>query len=299
MESGLTTAFSQRLSIRKTTLFLVASLYWASGLATAEAQSSAKCVTVQDVRDRGGWTITTQVPTYEPYWFADANGHFEGMDYDLLVEVNKILKIPTTHYTAVPWAGVLPALQSGKSDFVPEAVGVTDERRKTFGFSYPEGDNSVVIMTRPDAGIKATSDLVGKTIGVETGSAGEAIALNLRKQFQAQGKEFTLKSYENNFDELLDLGNKRLDAVLLNVAPVTAYMKQHPGKFLNVGLVGTPLYASWAFRKEDFGGPDCIGTQVNAALKRLHDDGEIKALQVKWFGHEMPLPDYDTWKTGE
>jgi polar amino acid transport system substrate-binding protein len=222
------------------------------------------------------------------------------MDYDLLVEVNKVLKIPATHYTTVAWAGVLPALQAGKSDFTPEAIAATEVRKKTFAFSYPEGDNSVVIMTRPDTGITAPADLAGKTIGVETGSAGEATALNLRKGFQAQGKDFTaLKSYEHNFDEMLDLGNKRIDAVLLNVAPVVAYMKKHPGKFVNAGLADVPLYAAWVFRKEDMSGPDCIGTDVNKALKTLHDQGTIKALQLKWFDHEMPLPDYGTWKSVE
>lgn len=265
-----------------------------AGMALAQ---SGKCVTVDDVRNRGGWTIVTQVPNFEPYWFADEKGNFKGMDYDLLVEVNKILNIPKTNYTTVAWAGVLPALQAGKSDFTPEAIAVTEARRKTFAFSYPEGDNSIVIMTRPDTGVKSTTDLAGKIIGVETGSAGEATAIALRKKFQAEGKDFTLKSYEHNFDELLDLGNKRIDVVLLNVAPVVAYMKKHPEKFVNAGLASEPLYAAWVFRKEDMGGPACIGTEVNRALMKLRENGTIKDLQIKWFGKEMPLPDYATWKS--
>ena len=281
------------------TAIIVLSCLFLSGLAKcAEAQTSGKCVTIQDVRNRGGWTIVTQIPGFEPYWFADDKGNFQGMDYDLLVEVNKTLNVPKTNYTTVAWAGVLPALQAGKSDFTPEAIAVTEQRKKTFAFSYPEGDNSIVIMTRPDTGIKSPSDLVGKVIGVETGSAGEATAIALRKKFQAEGKDFkTLKNYEHNVDELLDLGNKRLDAVLLNVAPVVAYMKKHPGRFLNAGLASTPLYAAWVFRKEDMGDPDCIGTQVNKALKILKDNGTIKKLQMKWFDQEMQLPDYASWKS--
>ena len=154
-------------------------------------------------------------------------------------------------------------------------------------------------MTRPDTGVNAPADLAGKIIGVETGSAGEATALTLRKKFQAEGKDFTLKSYEHNFDEMLDLGNKRIDVVLLNVAPVVAFMKKHPGKFVNAGLASDPLYAAWVFRKEDMAEPDCIGAEVNKALKILRENGTIKALQLKWFGKEMPLPDYATWKSVE
>lgn len=261
------------------------------------AQGSSACITVDKVRAKGGWNIVTQVPQFEPYWYADEKGNLQGMDHDMLVEVNKILNIPATRYTTVAWAGVLPALQAGKGDFVPLAIAVTEARRKTFGFAYPEGDNSIVVMTRPDTGIKGPDDLIGKTVGVEIGSAGEATALKLKEKAKASGKDINIKAYQHNVDELLDLGNRRIDAVLLNVAPVSAYMKKHPGKFVNAGLASEPLYAAWVFRKEDFGGPGCIGDEVNRALKILREQGTTKALQLKWFGHEMPLPDYATWKS--
>jgi polar amino acid transport system substrate-binding protein len=270
------------------------------GVTNANAQSNSKCLTVQEIQKKGGWEIVTQVPGYEPYWFADEKGNFIGMDYDLLVEVNKVLNIPTTRYVTVPWAGVLPALQTGKSDFTPEAVGVTEDRKKTFAFSYPEGDNSIVIMTRPDTGIKSTADLVNKVVAVETASAGEATAKRQREKFKGEGKDYKeMKSYQHQLDMMLDLGNRRVDAVLSNVAPIASYMKKHPGKFYFAGLVDIPMYASWAFRKEDMGGPGCIGTEVNGALRQLHEQGAIKALQLKWFGHEMPIPDLSTWKSVE
>ena len=55
----------------------------------AAAQTKGKCVTIQDIQKKGGWDIVTQVPGFEPYWFADEKGNFQGQDYDLLVEVNK------------------------------------------------------------------------------------------------------------------------------------------------------------------------------------------------------------------
>lgn len=277
--------------------FLSVTLAALSFSGSALAQEKGKCVTVQDVRAKGGWDIVTQVPQFEPYWFADDKGNFQGMDYDMLVEVNKILQIPTTRYTAVAWAGVLPALQAGKSDFTPEAIAVTEARRKTFAFAYPEGDNSIVIMTRPDTGIKGPGDLNGKTVGVEIGSAGEATALKLKEKAKSSGKDINVKAYQHNVDEFLDLGNRRIEAVLINVAPVVAYMKKHPGKFTNAGLADIPLYAAWVFRKEDFGAPGCIGDEVNRALKIMRENGTTKAQQLKWFGQEMQLPDYATWKS--
>ena len=258
--------------------------------------ASDQCVTIDEVRERGGWEIITQTPVFEPYWFADENGNFQGMDFDMLVEVNKILNIPGTNYSVVPWAGVLPALQTGKSDFTPEAIAVTPKRQESFAFSYPEGDNSIMIMTRPDTNINSPDDLVGKTVGIETGSASDATAVKLNEEFMAAAKDpMILKSYQHNVDIFLDLGNRRIEALFMNVAPMAAYMKKHPGVFHDAGLVGKPLYAAWVFRKEDMGKPGCIGTEVNKALYELRANGTIKALQIKWFGHEMSLPDYDSW----
>jgi ABC-type amino acid transport substrate-binding protein len=271
---------------------LLASLLLATQLSFAQG---SKCITVDQVRAKGGWDIVTQVPQFEPYWFADDKGNLQGMDHDMLVEVNKILNIPTTRYTQVAWAGVLPALQSGRSDMVPLAVAVTEARRKTFAFAYPEGDNSIVVMTRPNTGIKGPNDLIGKTVGVQIGSAGEATALKLRERAKAGGKDFEVKTYQHNVDTFLDLGSRRIDAVLVNVAPVSAYIKKHPGRFVNAGLADVPLYASWVFRKEEFGAPGCIGDEVNRAIKTLRERGTIKTLQLKWFDQEMSLPDYATW----
>jgi polar amino acid transport system substrate-binding protein len=267
---------------------------------TNAVQAEAECITVDKVKSKGGWDIVTQTPVFEPYWFADENGNFQGMDYDLLVEVNKILDIPGTRYTTVPWAGVLPALQTGKSDFVPEAIAVTKARQETFAFAYPEGDNSIMILTRPDTGIKSVEDLPGRTVGIQTGSAGETTLIKLSDDYKAAGKEpVAVKNYQHNVDVFIDLGNRRIDALMMNLAPISSYMKKYPGKFHNAGLASDHLYAAWVFRKEDMGKPGCIGTEVNKALYELREKGTIKELQLKWFGHEMKLPDYDTWVSVE
>jgi ABC-type amino acid transport substrate-binding protein len=45
------------------------------------------------------------------------------------------------------------------------------------------------------------------------------------------------------------------------------------------------------------GGPGCIGNEINKALDTLRKNGVLKAQQMKWFGYEMPLPEYSAWKT--
>jgi polar amino acid transport system substrate-binding protein len=260
---------------------------------TVAQAASAQCLTVDKVKAKGGWDIVTEVPDWEPYWFADQGGKFIGMDVDLLNEVNKRLGIAQTRYKPVPWEGVLPAQLSGLSDFLPEAITITEERKKTFAYSHPYGDASIVIMTRPDTGIKTTDDLAGRIVGVQTGSAGEAVALKVQERLKTQGKGFReLKSYQNTSDAFLDLGNRRVDAVLNPRPPVAVYMSKHPGRFAVAGVVDQPTFAAWVFRPADMAGAGCVGFEVNRVLQQLRREGFIAGLQKKWFGHEIPLPDY-------
>jgi polar amino acid transport system substrate-binding protein len=255
--------------------------------------ASAQCLTVDKVKAKGGWDIVTEVPDWEPYWFADPGGKFIGMDVDLLNEVNKRLGIADTRYKPVPWEGVLPAQLSGLSDFLPEAITITEERKKTFAYSYPYGDASIVIMTRPDTAIKTVDDLAGHVVGVQTGSAGEAVGLKVQERLKSQGKNFReLKSYQNTSDAFLDLGNRRVDAVLNPRPPVAVYMSKHPGHFTIAGVVDQPTFAAWVFRPADMTAPGCVGYEVNRVLQQLRHEGFIASLQKKWFGHEIPLPDY-------
>jgi polar amino acid transport system substrate-binding protein len=266
-----------------------------TGLSVAAAglgKASAQCLTVDKIKAKGGWDIVAELPDFEPYWFMDKDGKFAGMDVDLLNAVNKKLDIPTARYTTIPWEGVLPALLAKKGDFLPEPIIQTEERKKVFAFGHFYGDVGVVIMTRPDTSIKSNKDLGGKTVAAQTGSGPETALAKVKERYKAEGKDLTMKNYQGTADELLDLRNKRVDAVVASRPVLVSFMKKHPDEFLLAGLLGEPAYAAWAYRPEDMGQPGCIGTEINAALSQLRKEGVIAALQKKWFGEEFPIPPY-------
>jgi polar amino acid transport system substrate-binding protein len=254
--------------------------------------ASAQCLTIDNIKAKGGWDIVAELPDFEPYWFMGSDGKFTGMDVDLLNAVNKKLGIATARYTTVPWEGVLPALLAKKGDFLPEPIIQTEERKKTFGFGHFYGDVGVVILTRPDTGIKSNQDLAGKVIAAQTGSGPETSLIKVKQRYAARGKDFTMKNYQGTADELLDLQNKRVDAVVASRPVLVAFMKKRPGNFVLAGLLDEPAYAAWAYRKEDIGKPGCIGTEIDKVLSQLRKEGVIANLQKKWFGEEFSLPPY-------
>ena len=255
--------------------------------------ASAKCLTIDEIKAKGGWDITAEIPDFEPYWFVDSSGTFVGMDVDLLKAVNAKLGIPATRYTTIPWEGVLPSVLTGKSDFIPEAIVATEERKKAFAFGHPYGDSGVVILTRKDSGIKSSADLANRVIAAQTGGAPEASLLQVKARYQAAGgKDFTTKSYQGTADELLDLQNKRVEAVVASRPVAATFVTKHPEEFMIAGLLDQPSYASWAYRPADMGGPGCIGTEIDKVLVQLREDGTLGKLQAKWFGAPVDLPAY-------
>jgi polar amino acid transport system substrate-binding protein len=250
------------------------------------------CLTIDQVKAKGGWTIIAPTADWPPYWFLDENGKDAGMDVDLFAEINRRLGLTVKTQNLIPYDGVLPAVASKQGDFIPAAITVTPEREKDWGFSPVYGDASIAVLTRTDTGITSVDDLVGKKVGVQTSSAGESAAQQVQKDWQAEGKDFgELKSYPNPSDAFLDLGNKRIDAVISPSAPEQDWINKHPGKFTLAGAVGDKLYAAYMFRKEDMA-PGCIGATITDTIKDIHSDGTLDTLQTKWFGEPMDLPGY-------
>ncbi|MEM9814062.1 MAG: transporter substrate-binding domain-containing protein, partial [Pseudomonadota bacterium] len=74
----------------------------------------------------------------------------------------------------------------------------------------------------------------------------------------------------------------------LNTLPTLGQvMKDRPGAYALVRPVGKPNWAGLAARMEDTE----LVSFLDEELTRLKDNGEIYALQEKWFGFKMDLAD--------
>ena len=79
-----------------------------------------------------------------------------------------------------------------------------------------------------------------------------------------------------------------MDAVVHTLASLTYLIKQRPGLYELVAPVGNEKkYYAWVTRPQDAK----LRDYVNSVIKKLLDSGELYALQDKWFGFRMQLPD--------
>ncbi len=247
----------------------------------------ARADTLDEVKKRGTLKIGTEA-AYVPYEFVK-DGKIIGYDPDIIEIMVKNLGVKAD-IVDTAWAGIIPSLYANKFDCIVSAMTITKERTEKVLFSMPYAEATVVLLLRADeARIKSASDLSGKTIGAQLGSAGAGVVKAYEEKLKAAGKPgFTeVKLYEHYPEAYQDLINKRVDAVANSKSTMMVVMKDAPGKFkLIEGVSDITAYCGMAFRKEDA----ALRDFVDAQLAQLKSDGTLAKLQQKWFGATMETP---------
>jgi polar amino acid transport system substrate-binding protein len=224
-----------------------------------------------------------------PFTFREG-GKIVGYDVDVAALICKPLGVkPEMIDTA--WAGIIPALYAGRFDIIMSQMTYTKPRLEKVGFAIPYVEASLAMLVRAgDANkIKSTKDLVGRSVGVELGSPGEILQKKLNDEWTAGGgKGFeAVRTYDDYPAAYLALSQGSIDAVFNALPTLTVVLKDAPGKYAIVRGINTETWAGIATRKEN---TDLVA-YLDDEIRKIKDSGEIYALQEKWFGIRMQLPD--------
>ncbi|HEY0297179.1 MAG TPA: transporter substrate-binding domain-containing protein [Bordetella sp.] len=270
-----------------------ARVMFAVGLAAimllASAGASAE-TTLERIRRTGELTVGTEA-AYPPFEFVK-DGKIVGYGSDILAEVAKELGVKQFNQLDLPWQGILPGVLAGKFDFVATTVGINEERAKRYAYTMPIADGAPYFLQRKDDGAKLETGLNGKVVATQLASSTEPIARQLDAQLKAAGgsgfKE--LKLYTSFPETYVALANGEVDWVLQGLPSLSVVVKEHPDTFKLGGPVpvtGLYTYLAWVARPEDKDLRDFI----SGVIRKMRDDGRLGALQKKWFGFEMKIPD--------
>jgi polar amino acid transport system substrate-binding protein len=153
-------------------------------------------------------------------------------------------------YVTSDFNGLIPSVQSGRSDLVASDIYDTSARRKIVDFiDYLSNQFAILVPSANAAKVKSFTDLCGKAIGVLTGSAPELQAAQAAsKHCTSAGKPaIKIRSFPAVAQELPALANGTLDAMLeTNVTEAYIGKQTHgkyklvfnvPGNVVNVGMV--------------------------------------------------------------
>jgi polar amino acid transport system substrate-binding protein len=130
--------------------------------------------------------------------------------------------------------GLIPSVQSGRVDMVVSDVYNTAERQKVVDFvDYLENSFAVMVSGKNKAKVHSYMDVCGQSLGVLTGSAPELeIARAASKKCTAAGKKkITIRSYPAVAQELPQINNGHLFAILEEYTSLAYTQKKTNGKF--------------------------------------------------------------------
>jgi polar amino acid transport system substrate-binding protein len=186
----------------------------------------------------GGGSKTYIIGTsadFPPMEFRDPShpGEFQGFEIDMMKAIMGHLGW-TYQYRDMKFDGLLPAVQAAQVDMVVSDVYDTADREKVVDFvDYVQSGLSVMVGAQSASGITGYMDLCGKSLGVLTGSPAEAdIAKKADSDCKAAAKPgIDVQSYPAVADELPQVDNGRLFAILEDVFSLSYVQKQNTGKY--------------------------------------------------------------------
>lgn len=217
--------------------------------------------------------------SFPPMGFRNENNEIVGFDIDLAKAVCEELGMEL-ELKPIDWSTKELELNTGKIDCIWNGLTYKDELNEAFLLSKPYLANNQIIAVRTDEKITEKSQLVGKTIGVQTGSTAEAALSN----DDVLGSTTTAKGYADNVTALQDLKLGRVDAVVLDEVVARYYTTQEPAVMVMDGSLAEEVYVV-AFKKDN----EELAKNFEKAFQTILDNGKAAEISENWFSKDVIL----------
>ncbi len=260
-----------------------AALALAACAALALAAAPAHAQTVADIVKRGKVRIGVLIGA-PPYGSIDAQGKPVGYDADVANLVAKYMGVPIEMVPLTPPSRI-PALESGKADFLVATLAPTAERAKVVMFTIPYSVFQVGIYAKRGDAIKAWADLRGKRIGVNRGSSVEGELTKREKELN-----LTISRFEDDSTTMQALFSGQVDAIAGPDAQAYAAMKARgDGVDCEQKFIFARQPNSMTVKKDAFE----LHQYLNNVIYIMKLNGELSEISERWVG--VPLPDLPTF----
>lgn len=195
-----------------------------------------------------------------------------GFDIELMERIGKELG-KTVEIVDMDFAGILPALQSGRIDAAISSITRTKEREEAIDFTDEYYRPQFAFLTREGTEIAAQSHLSGKKIGCQLGSAHEMMLNGLKDTVG-----FEVKSLTRVTDLVQELKTERVDAVLLDLPAVMRIIQENESLDKAAFYLRTDRGYAIALPKGSK-----LKDPINKVLQQLKREVFYQALENKWF----------------
>jgi ABC-type amino acid transport substrate-binding protein len=264
-------------------------------IGVAAAPSDAD--TLDQIKKSGVIRIGTGVLGLKPWLWQEPNGEYTGVEADLARRIAKELGVKP-EFVITEWTTLIPGLKADRWDIIISSMAKSEERINGGGiqFSNPYFLIYDQIRVKAESPVHSQEDLKGKVVGSAVGTIDSIVAHTLKDK----GILGDVKDFNTQNEPFFALQNDQVDAVIIDPNVFNAQKDQFPGMRIvmdNIFFVPKPEWAA-AQDKADyiFGGvaigvrkeDDRLREQLNSILAKLEQNGERKALFVK-YGVWSPL----------
>lgn len=250
----------------------------------------AKADALADIKAKGKIVVGID-PTFSPFEFTDSAGKVIGYDPELMELAAKGLGLKV-EYQVMAFSGIIPGLIAGAFDVTP-TINVTAERAKKIDYVIPTALSVNAVLTLKETSVKssAIADLSGKKCAVKQTTQPEQMMKALNDKLKAAGKPVVdLLGFETIEQTIAALADKRVDCVVDDKSVLfEAIDKRKDLPLALAGEIGDAQPIAWAANKST----PALTAALSAELKKLKVDGTVTALQKKYFGYTMALPETD------
>ena len=210
--------------------------------------------------------------SYPPFEFIES-GDIAGFDIDLIKEIVSRMK-KEIEITSSSWDPEFKDLIDGKLDIVISAVSIEAEKTTIVDFSKPYYTLEYLLVSLSGSEIKTKEDLVGKKIGVlKVGKS------NISEDYLIN---YEVSDYEDIMDMLDALGNKEIEAVLINLPLAVSLLKDNKDMYLVLDKINSDRKFAIVFKK---GSP--LVSEVNQILDTMVTDGKYQSIHDEWFNYNF------------
>ena len=219
-------------------------------------------------------------PAFAPFESKAASGGLVGFDIDLITAIAEAVGL-AVEFEALPFDGIIPALQAGTVDAGISSMTITPERAEAVDFSSPYFKSGLALAVKKGSSITSLDALKGRQIAVQIGTTGADVAKKV------PGAKIT--TFDAGPLALQELVSGKVDAVI-NDAPASLYAIKS-SNLSGIQVVTNPLltqeFYGIALPKNSLN-----LAKVNSGLKAIAISGKYAQIYKKWFDVEPPkLPE--------
>jgi len=219
------------------------------------------------------------VTEFEPMNFRDANGNWTGFDTEFAQAVGEKLGMEV-EFQLIDWSlkfaeldsGAIDAIWNGFTATATEPDGTPRINLCDMSYSYLLNTQSVVVKAERAGEFTSEDDLVGKTLAVESGSAGETKAKRLVTE---SGGTIGVPKQINTF---MEVKAGAVDGAMIDI--ILAEEIAGRGDYADLVIADIDLgYEVYAI---GFRSGDPLRDRVNGAMRELYDEGKLYEIARKY-----------------